>query len=132
MNTIRLIVSILLVTIVSDLLCVKTTRNTNTSTNHRHHRKPSSTYTPSRHIIYTTAQLHEKGTLAQCGMEHIELGFTYLADRIGESGNPIQSSLDHIYRSVELEEVSQCCKLSDSSTDHVPIKILILKYFEFI
>ena len=36
------------------------------------------------------------GTLAQCGMEHIDLGYTYLTDRMGENGSPIQSSLDHI------------------------------------
>ena len=66
-----------------------------------------------------------KGTLAQHGLENTELGYTYLADRVGEDGKPIQSSLDHIYRSVDLELNTQCCKLKDSSTDHVPIKITI-------
>ena len=43
-----------------------------------------------------------KSTLAQCGMVNIELGHTYLADRMSKEGLPIQSSLDHIYMSDEL------------------------------
>ena len=37
-----------------------------------------------------------KSTLAQCGMLNINRGHTDLADRLGESGEAIQSSLDHV------------------------------------
>ena len=66
-----------------------------------------------------------KSTLAQCGMEHIDLGFTYLADRTSVDGKPIESALDHIYRSVNLEDNTYCNKLEDASTDHLPVKISI-------
>ena len=38
-----------------------------------------------------------KGTLAQCCLLNVELGHTYLADRLNEHGLSIQSSLDHIF-----------------------------------
>ena len=44
------------------------------------------------------------GTLAQCGLTQVELGHTYLADRLNVMGQPIESSLDHIYISAELED----------------------------
>ena len=62
-----------------------------------------------------------KATLAQCGMIIVDLGHTYLADRLSDQGLPIQSLLDHIHRSIELVEISVGSKLDDSSTDHVPI-----------
>ena len=58
-----------------------------------------------------------KSTLAQCGLKIIDLGHTYLADRLSEDGLPIQSSLDHIYQSIELEDKSVGLKLDNSSTD---------------
>ena len=67
-----------------------------------------------------------KSTLAQCGMINVELGHTYLADRMTEAGQPIQSSLDHIYRSDELDQCTISKKLENSSTDHVPIMISII------
>ena len=48
-----------------------------------------------------------------------------LAERVSENGEPITSALDHIYRSTDLKDLTQCCKLQDASTDHVPIKISI-------
>ena len=66
-----------------------------------------------------------KGTLAQCGLINVELGHTYLPDRLSDAGLPIQSSLDHIYRSVELEDNTTGSKLTNTSTDHVPIMISI-------
>ena len=39
------------------------------------------------------------GTLAQCGIKMIELGSTYLADRLSPEVNVIESTLDHIYAS---------------------------------
>ena len=35
-----------------------------------------------------------KGTLAQCGLNVLDLGHTYLADRLTETGMTIESSLD--------------------------------------
>ena len=43
-----------------------------------------------------------------------------------EAGQPIQSSLDHIYRSDELDQCTISKKLENSSTDHVPIMISII------
>ena len=56
---------------------------------------------------------------------YIDLGFTYLADRTSVDGKPIESALDHIYRSVNLEDNTYCNKLEDASTDHLPVKISI-------
>ena len=47
-----------------------------------------------------------KSTLAQCGMVSIDLGHTYLADRMSDLGLPIQSSLDHIYRNINPQSLS--------------------------
>ena len=56
---------------------------------------------------------------------YIDLGFTYLADRTSVDGKPIESALDHIYRSVNLEDNTYCNKLEDASTDHLPVKIIM-------
>ena len=66
-----------------------------------------------------------KGTLAQCGMNYLNLGHTYLADRLSDSDLPILSTLNHIYRSSKLDDSTEGFKLNDSSTDHVPIIIKI-------
>ena len=62
-----------------------------------------------------------KGSLAQSGMFSVPLGHTYQADRLSDNGDPIVSSIDHIYLSANLEDYTQAFKLSNSSTDHVPI-----------
>ena len=62
-----------------------------------------------------------KGTLAQCGMNYLNLGHTYLADRLSDSDLPILSTLNHIYRSSDLDDSTEGFKLND----HVPIIIKI-------
>ena len=62
-----------------------------------------------------------KSSLAQCGLTNIDLGNTYLADRLDNQGNTIQSALDHIYVNDSLLNRAKCVKLETSSTDHVPI-----------
>ena len=50
------------------------------------------------HPKFTNRYLSEqlRGSLAQNGMKNADLGYTYLADRLSEDGNTIQSSIDHI------------------------------------
>ena len=43
-----------------------------------------------------------KGSLAQSGMFSVPLGHTYQADRLSDNGDPIVSSIDHIYLSANL------------------------------
>ena len=62
-----------------------------------------------------------RGKLAQCGMEISDLGSTYLADRLGENDNIIESAIDHNYYSSNLTHNINTKKLEDSSTDHLPI-----------
>ena len=38
-----------------------------------------------------------KSSLAQCGLENLELGKTYMADRLRNDGTVIENALDHIY-----------------------------------
>ena len=54
-------------------------------------------------------------------MFNADLGHTYQADRLNDNGEAIVSSLDHAYISSTLEEYTTTCKLTKSSTDHVPI-----------
>ena len=54
-------------------------------------------------------------------MENVELGNTYLADRLTEDGNIIESALDHTYLSSYLKSRTSVSKLDSSSTDHLPI-----------
>ena len=54
-------------------------------------------------------------------MENVELGNTYLADRLTEDGNIIESALDHTYLSSDLKSRTSVSKLDSSSTDHLPI-----------
>ena len=58
------------------------------------------------HPKFTNRYLSEqlRGSLAQNGMKNADLGYTYLADRLSEDGNTIQSSIDHIYYSRKIEE----------------------------
>ena len=62
-----------------------------------------------------------RSTLALCGLEVMDLGNTYLADRLTSDGNVIESALDHIYLSSKLLSQATVNKLQTSSTDHVPI-----------
>ena len=61
------------------------------------------------------------GTLSLCGLENVELGNTYLADRLTDEGMTIESALDHTYLSAELKKSTKVNKLDTSSTDHLPI-----------
>jgi hypothetical protein len=61
------------------------------------------------------------GTLAQSGMTPIELGPTYLADRLSPEGHIIESALDHNYASENILNEATMRKTDESSTDHVPI-----------
>ena len=60
-------------------------------------------------------------TLAMCGMEIVDVGNTYLADRLTSNGELIESAIDHVYHSVEFSKTLICTNLKNSSTDHVPI-----------
>ena len=60
-------------------------------------------------------------TLAQCGLKHMYLGKTYLADRLTPEGQEIESSIDHIYASNSISNKLRTFKLENSATDHLPI-----------
>ena len=62
-----------------------------------------------------------KSGLAQCGLENLELGKTYLADRLRKDGTIIESALDHIYVSLDKNTKVTGKKMDTSSTDHLPI-----------
>ena len=66
------------------------------------------------------------GMLQQCGLNVAENGNTYLADRLSEDENSIQSAIDHTYYSQEIKNRVLTSKLEISSADHVPIKIIML------
>ena len=53
------------------------------------------------------------------------MGVTYLADRLNENGETIESALDHLCVSNDLMDVIKNKKLKDSGTDHVPIMIAL-------
>ena len=61
------------------------------------------------------------GALAMSGMQVMDVGMTYLADRLTQDGDIIESALDHIYVSTELANEIGARKSEESSTDHVPI-----------
>ena len=65
-------------------------------------------------------------TLNQCGLKEIQLGNTYMADRLSKEGQTISSALDHVYLSTTLAQNTRVQKLSNSSTDHVPVKIEVI------
>ena len=64
-------------------------------------------------------------TLALCGLENVDLGNTYLADRLTEDGKTIESALDHTYITTELKTRSDIFKLDKCGTDHLPIMISV-------
>ena len=66
-----------------------------------------------------------RSTLALCGLENVDLGNTYLADRLTEDGKTIESALDHTYITTELKTRSDIFKLDKGSTDHLPIMISV-------
>ena len=59
--------------------------------------------------------------LAECGMENLQLGNTYLADRIREDGTLIESAIDHIYTNQPHNSDIKVKKIPISATDHLPI-----------
>ena len=64
-------------------------------------------------------------TVTQCGMQQLDLGITYTADRHGDTGDEITSAIDHIYATNELCQKLTFSKLENSATDHVPILVSI-------
>ena len=50
----------------------------------------------SPNFVYKKISDELRETLTQCGLVQVELGPTYLADRLGEDGNEIVSSIDFI------------------------------------
>ena len=62
-------------------------------------------------------------TLTQCGITQIELGPTYLADRLSDDGSEIESCIDHAYVSKDLANKVNSFKLENSATDHLPIVV---------
>ena len=62
-----------------------------------------------------------KTSLAQCGLESLDIGKTYMADRLRSDGTIIESALDHIYVSHDQNTKITAKKLDTSSTDHLPI-----------
>lgn len=62
-----------------------------------------------------------KSGLAQCGLENLELGKTYMADRLRKDGTIIENALDHIYVSLDQNTKVTGKKLDISSKDHLPI-----------
>jgi hypothetical protein len=62
-----------------------------------------------------------KSSLAQCGLENLEIGKTYMADRLRNDGTVIESALDHIYVSHDQNTKTTAKKMDASSTDHLPI-----------
>ena len=60
-------------------------------------------------------------SLAMCGLEIMEVGNTYLADRLTADGSTIQSALDHTYVNTATKSRSSVSKLDFGSTDHLPI-----------
>ena len=60
-------------------------------------------------------------TITQCGLVNIDLGDTYIADRLNKEGQHITSALDHIYMTMSLEKLTTTKKTEESCTDHVAI-----------
>ena len=60
-------------------------------------------------------------TLEQCGLNIRNLGTTFTADGLRADGNVVMSAIDQIYVSDDLEEKVTTFKLTNSSSDHVPI-----------
>ena len=58
----------------------------------------------------------------ECGMVNLELGVTFTSDIVQKSGKIATSALDHIYISSVLKSEVRFKKITNSSTDHVPIK----------
>ena len=62
-----------------------------------------------------------QSTIAQCGMIRIDVGKTYMADRLRSDGSVIESALDHIYVSQGKNIKITGKTLNNSATDHLPI-----------
>ena len=51
----------------------------------------------------------------------MQVGLTYLADRLSKENETIQSALNHVYISEEIVKCSSVRKMDNTSTDHKPI-----------
>ena len=47
-----------------------------------------------------------RSTLKQCGLQDTYVGLTFLADRLSEDNQTIQSTINHVYRRNSLENNS--------------------------
>ena len=61
------------------------------------------------------------GALEACGLKHMKLGCTFLADNTAQRGRTVESELDHIYITKEKENNITVKKGETSATDHLPI-----------
>ena len=59
--------------------------------------------------------------LTQLRITLVEIGNTFLADRLNKECQPITSAIDQIYISQSLEAEIAIKKLEESSTDHLPV-----------
>jgi hypothetical protein len=58
-----------------------------------------------------------KSSLAQCGLENLELRKTYMDDRLSNDGTVIESALDHIHVSHDQNTKTTAKKMDASSID---------------
>ena len=65
-------------------------------------------------------------TLSQCGIKPIEMGTTYLSDKLSNDGAEIESCLDHVYASENILHKLRTLKLDNSATDHLPIVAIFM------
>ena len=73
------------------------------------------------HFKYKRISDELRETLTQCGLKQLEIGKTYLADRLSPDGAEIESCLDHVYASESILLKLRTFKLDNSATDHLPI-----------
>ena len=62
-----------------------------------------------------------QNALASNGMVNMDVGNTFLADRLRLDGTKIESALDHVYIQKEMEADIKVTKGESSATDHLPI-----------
>ena len=59
--------------------------------------------------------------LVQTGMKYANIGPTFQADHALPDGNVAESSIDHVYYCVSMEEEISYKKMGTSSSDHLPV-----------
>jgi hypothetical protein len=74
-----------------------------------------------RNIVFFNLAADLKSSLAQCGLENLEMGKTYITDRLRNDGTVIDSALDYIYVSHDQNTKITAKKMDASSTDYLPI-----------